>query len=191
MAPVTIDVGQKWIRNGIAYRVVGVEDGMVVMHDTTYKEEPYRIATETIERFVEEAMAGRAVLHPFCEQCGFPVDPEEGEPGPVHYECWFQQASVRERVEAESKRYGGGPMASEALTTDDPVEFLLDVIGDPARSFHDRCEADNLLSLAVDTATLVDAWFRCPTCLEGEAFEMDPATGAVHCHCGERLKPAD
>jgi hypothetical protein len=180
--------GQKWVRLHRHYTILAVEDGIVTMQTGAQNQ----TVKETVTRFTEEAQAGRAVHHPECDYCGLPVDPAEGEPGPLHYECWFQHATVQERCEAEADRPGGfRSMAAEALRADDPRGHLLDVIGDPARSLHDRNDAEHFLTYAVSTSEILDAQVRCPNCREGEAFQMDPATGAVHCHCGELLKEAD
>ncbi len=179
--------GQKWVWRYTHYTILDVDSGVVTMQDGLIDQK----VEETVTRFVEEAEAGRAVHHPNCTNCGLPVDPDEGRDGPLHYECWFEQATVRERCEAETDRSGGDRMAAEALRSDDPRAHLLNVAGDPARTLHDRTDAENLLSGAVETSELLDAVIRCPSCLEGEAFEMNPYTGAVLCHCGELLKAAD
>lgn len=187
----TVDVepepGQKWVRLNVSYEILDVEDSVVTMRDCRYK----RTVEETVERFRDEVEAGRAVHHPQCENCGLPIDPDEKRPGPLHYDCWFETATVHERCEAETARPGGNMMAAEALRSDDPRAHLLSVIGNPARTFHDRTDAENLLAGAVSTRELIEASVRCPNCREGEAFEMDPQTGAVRCHCGELLKQAE
>ena len=183
--------GQKWVRYHRSYEILDVSDGIVTMHDRSRPESYPQPVEETLERFREEAEAGRLVLHLTCENCGLWIDPEEVWEGPLHYECWFEQATVRERCEAETNRAGGDIIASEALRSGDPREHLLGVIGDPARSFHDRVDAENFLTHAVSTREIIDASVRCSNCLEGEAFEMNPTTGEVRCHCGELLKEAD
>ena len=179
--------GQKWVRCHMSYEILEVEDGIVTMCDRFDK----TTVEETVKRFREEIKAGRAVHHPECEHCGLTVDPKEARSGPLHYGCWFQNATVQERCEAEVEQPGGNLMAAEALRSDNPQEYLLNIIGNPARSLHDRTEAENLLTRAISTSEIIDAMIRCPNCLEGEAFEMNPTTGAVHCHCGELLKEAE
>lgn len=147
---------------------------------------------ETRQRFDAERQAGRAVVHPDCTHCGLPVDPAEAEAGPRHYECWFQHATVAERCEAEVDRPAGNRLASEALRADSsPRAHLLAVVGDPARSLHDRNDAEALLTHAVETATLLEALAECPECGEGEVFHVDPETGAVSCHCGTQMQPPE
>lgn len=182
--------GQKWVRCHQHYEVVAVEDGIVKMSKTYAGSE--LIVEETLTRFQEEVEAGRAVHHLECIYCGLTVNPDNAAEEALHYRCWFQNASVKERCEAEVNRVGGNRLASEALRADeDPREHLLKVIGDPARTFHDRTDAENLLTHAVSVKEISDASVLCPNCREGEAFEMDPTTGAVHCHCGELLQEAD
>lgn len=183
---VTPEAGQKWVRLHMSYEILEVEDKTVRM-----KDHYNNTVEETLDRFQEEVEAGRAVHHPPCENCQLPVDPETGRSGPLHYGCWFERASVRERCESEVNHSGGSVMAAEALRSDNAKEHLLSVVGDPARTLHDRIDAENLLSGAVPTSELLDATVRCPNCLEGEVFNMDPHTGAVRCHCGVLLKPAD
>lgn len=179
--------GQTWVRLHTTYEVLDVTDGIVSMEDRKYQQ----TVEETIERFTAEVEAGRAVYHPACSNCGLPVDPEDGKTGPLHYECWFEQADVTDRCEAEVERPGANRLAAEALRADNPKEHLLTVIGDPVRTLHDRIDAEHLLSGAISTRELLDAQVRCPVCGEGEVFEIDPPTGAVHCHCGELLKGPD
>jgi hypothetical protein len=179
---------QKWARNHWTYIILDVSEETVTMREGLTK----RTVEETRQRFDEEVAAGRAVLHPECTYCGLPVDPDEGRDGPLHYECWFEQASVRERCDAEADRAAGNRLATEALRSEtSPRDHLLAVIGDPARTLHDRNDAELLLASAVSTREVLDAQVRCPSCREGEVFPMDPATGEVRCHCGEMLKPAD
>lgn len=181
-----------YYRGADSYCVLGVEDGVVRMErkigDTA------REVTETVERFVSEVESGRVIHHPPCAYCGLSYDPaDHGDHGePLHYECWYQLASVVERCEAEADRPGGmDRLATEALRSGDPTAFLLGVLGDPARPLYDRCDAERLLSGAVSSGEIVNAQVRCPECYEGEAFRMDPETGAVSCHCGHVLKAGE
>jgi hypothetical protein len=150
---------------------------------------------ETLERFRGEAEAGRAVLHPECDYCGLPVDPDEARSGfgfdALHDQCWYEHAGIGDRIEWHRSGGARGTLiASEAAREEDPEAFLLDVIGDPARSYHDRIDAEQILEGNVSTRTLVESWFRCPNCREGEQFPMDPE-GSITCHCGEVLREAD
>ena len=182
--------GTKVVRLLQVYRVQEVGEDEVRL--TTQHAGREQEVTETRRRFDRDLAEGVAVVHPDCTHCGLPVDPAEGEDGPLHYECWFQQASVAERCAAEVERPGGNHLAAEALRADSsPRSDLLEVVGDPARTLHDRNDAEALLTHAVDTGTLVEALVRCPECLEGEVFEMNSATGAVTCHCGHPMKPAE
>lgn len=186
--PPTPEPGQKWVRHNTHYTILAVTDDTVTMQTGPNN----HTVEETYERFTEEAAAGRAVLHPDCDHCGLPTDPDEARDGPLHYECWFEHATVRERCEAEVDRPGSNRIAAEALRADtNPRDHLLDLIGNPARNFHDRTDAEHLLSGAIPVSDLLDATARCPTCREEEYFDIHPTTGAVHCHCGEQLKPPD
>jgi len=176
-------VGEEYVRLHRSYRVVGVGDGAVRMEDRSVKNHP--VVEETLERFREEVEAGRAAHRPDCDHCGLPVDPadarSDGGSDALHPGCWFHRATVAERCDDD-----GGPVASEALRSGDPRGHLLDVIGDPARTFHDRIDAENLLSGAVPSGELLDAMFRCPNCGNGEQFRVDP-DGTVSCGCGEAV----
>lgn len=145
---------------------------------------------EEFDRLVE---SGELVYLPPCDYCGLPMDPTDPEERPpLHYGCWYENASVAERCEAEHNRAGGYPMAGEALRTDEaPEAYLLGVIGDPGRSPFDREEAHLLLSGAVDVHTIIEAEAQCPNCLEAESWPMDPETGEVRCYCGTLMKEGD
>jgi len=143
---------------------------------------------ETRHRFDEEVADGSVVWHPPCRNCGLTFDPDGDHPGveiQLCYGSWYEQASVPERCE-----YEGGWLANEALRSGDPRQYLLDFIGDPANTFHDRCDAEVILTHQVTSKEMVEAWFRCPNCREGEQFPMDP-DGSITCHCGEVLREAD
>lgn len=197
MAGEAPEPGTKLVRLGRVYHVVAVGEDEVRLR-RLYAGAGQEV-TETRQRFDRDLAEGVAVVHPDCAYCGLPVDPAEAEDGasvgltgPVHYGCWYQHASVAERCQAEVEQPGGNRMASEALRADEaPQEYLLGVLGDPARSLHDRTDAEMLLTYAVDTSTIIDAQVQCPECLEGEVFHMDPSTGAVSCHCGHPMKPGD
>jgi ribosomal protein S27AE len=190
-----MEPGTKIVRGAHRYRLVELTDDEAVM--TTRHAGAELEVTETRGRFDEELEAGRAVVHPACDHCGLPVDPDgamsDDEHDVLHEGCWFEHASVRDRCVHESTKAGWpSSMACRALAADaTPAEYLLGVIGDPARSFDDRCDAEHFLTYAVDTRTIIEHQVRCPNCGEGEVFPMDPGTGEVRCHCGELMKPAD
>jgi ribosomal protein S27AE len=182
--------GQVWQRQGRRYEVLEAGDGTVLLGDRSSAEE--RTATVARRRFERDARDGVAVLHPRCRRCGLPARPGLVEGG-LCRQCRFAAAPVAERCEIRSAAAGGSRLADEALRSGAPREHLLGVAGDPARSHHDRCDADELLTGAADVGAgeLLDALVECPECGEGEWFPIDPATGEMSCHCGHRMKPPD
>jgi len=183
-----LESGQKWVHRNRVYWITRVEEEQVIMKSGMTNKE----VSETITRFIEEANDGVAVLHKKCRYCGIEVNPENGHDETLHYECWFEQASVKERCKAERNRSGGNRLASEAIQSDiEPKTHLLNVIGDPSRTSQNRYDAENLLTGSVPVEEIIEASVRCPSCNEGEYFEMSPETGEVRCHCGILLQPAD
>ena len=165
-----------------------MSEGTVKMKDGISK----RVNEETLTKFFKEAKDGNITHHPECTHCGLSVDPDEAKGGPLHYGCWFENASVQERCETEAERGVGNRIASEAInSSEDPRQYLFDLIGNPVRSLHDRNDARHLLNHAVPSDKIIEAAVRCPQCREGETFEIDPGTGEVHCHCGKLLKSSD
>jgi hypothetical protein len=191
MTTVTPEAGQEWVRDYLPYTIKSVEDGLVKMRIRSKKLD----VEETLTRFREEVADGNLVHHPTCDYCRLPIRPEElrsnDEYDHLHEGCWYQHASVRDRCEYDVATAGGSMMAAEALRADDPQAHLLGVLGNPARTLHERNDAEALLTHAVSVQELLDAEVRCPNCKEGEVFEMDPDTGDVYCHCGELLQRDD
>lgn len=101
----------------------------------------------------------------------------------------MSEERIRKLCKAESMRPTGNRMAREALRSDGSArEYLLTVMGDPSRTLHDRVDASNLVSMEADARTVVEAEVRCPECMEGEVFRVDPHTGDVSCHCGQPME---
>jgi len=179
--------GDKYVRGIDHYRILEVDSETVRMTKTFAGQE---VEVEvTRERFDEEVRDGNAVWHPECKNCGFTFNPNETHSGVeqnLHYWCWYEQASVEQRCREEDTF-----VAKQASQTDNAKQFLLNFIGNPAKSFHNRVDAENLLIGNVETSVLIEASVTCPNCRNGEQFRIDPGSGAVSCHCGEQLKPPD
>jgi len=181
--------GDKYVRGDLnhAYHIIEADDETVRMW--VRRGGSKHEVEKTRSRFDEEVADGNVVWHPPCRNCDLAFDPDGDHPGVemrLCYSGWYEQASVRERCEHE-----GGWLAGEALRSGDPKRHLLDFIGDPVNTFHDRSDAEVLLMHRVTAREMIDAWFRCPNCMEGEQFPMVPETGEIVCHCGEQLKPPD
>jgi hypothetical protein len=131
-----------------------------------------------------------------CDYCGLSVRPDEAMSNDDHYhlhrECWYELASVPDRVEHQAQTPGWlQSVARRARDADeDPQTFLLDLLGDPSESFDTRAGAEYLLSSAVPPEVIAAAQVECPNCGEGETFPVDPATDEVRCHCGHVMRPA-
>lgn len=182
----TPEIGDVYVRNHTHYTIVAVTPNAVKM--TKRRGGQDITVEETRQRFEAEVAAGNAVYHPLCNNCGSVFSQSSDHPGigmGLCEACWYQQASVEERCKREDSW-----IANEALRSDDAKQYLLDFIGDPVNTFHDRCDAETLLSHKVETSEFLDAWFNCPNCGEGEQFPMNP-DGSIVCHCGEQLKEAD
>lgn len=194
-----LTVGQEYRRGGSTFELTDLTASSAVLRRVVrYKPFGLGAVYHTVEldrsAFEDEISEGEAVLRPECPGCGFNLDPDdEAWNGEICDDCWWQQATVAERVEREAsdEPYHGFNVAAEAQHSDNPTEFLLEVLGDPARSSFDREEADLILAGAVETKRRLDAMVRCPECYEGESFEMVPETGEVRCWCGHQMKPPE
>lgn len=175
--------GQVWVKNHTTYKILETSEDTLTLNEKSTQQ----TITKPRSQFLDNA-----THHQSCTNCDLPVNPNEAPQRDLHYQCWYQQATVNERCEAEHDRATGNPLATRALNADKkPKQYLLDTISDPAKSHNERLNAEELLSGTIPTVQLLKHRAKCPNCKNEEYFEIDPDTGETYCHCGETLKEPD